>query len=380
MDFEYRTARPEEREAYVDFANFVFSQAHRPHDFEVLIPRVYGRNVDSSSFHRIAVDEKGRIRGCVAVLPGVMKAGDTGLKTGFVGTVSVHPYARGEGHMKRLMHDQIEAMRSNGTDLAMLGGQRQRYEYFGFTKGIIAWEYFVTSANVRHALKDCDPEGITLRIVTDEDSELLDRILRLHENKPVREERPREGLAAALRTWTATPYAVLEEGEFRGYLILSEDRGSVTELVLSDYALTGRVVKRLFTDLGIRRINITASPLCKGLNACLASFAEDAHPSDTEMLRIFRFGRVIGAFLKLRAQTERIEDASREFLIDGEPVGITVQNGLVTVTDHVGPEAVRLTGQEAQRMFFSLSGSLTAQPLPFGWDRLPIWIDSADNF
>lgn len=36
---EYRKAKPEEREACIEFADYVFSKAHCPHDFETLIPR-----------------------------------------------------------------------------------------------------------------------------------------------------------------------------------------------------------------------------------------------------------------------------------------------------------------------------------------------------
>ena len=57
---EYRKAKPEEREACIEFADYVFSKAHCPHDFETLIPRVYGEGVDSASMHRIAVDERGK--------------------------------------------------------------------------------------------------------------------------------------------------------------------------------------------------------------------------------------------------------------------------------------------------------------------------------
>ena len=38
---EYRLAKPEEWEDCIELANYVFSMAHRPHDFEQLIPRVY---------------------------------------------------------------------------------------------------------------------------------------------------------------------------------------------------------------------------------------------------------------------------------------------------------------------------------------------------
>jgi hypothetical protein len=47
-------------------------------------------------------------------------------------------------------------MRASGCDLAMLGGQRQRYEYFGFTAAGMAHTYTATSTNVRHALSGVD--------------------------------------------------------------------------------------------------------------------------------------------------------------------------------------------------------------------------------
>lgn len=72
---EYRKAKPEEREACIEFADYVFSKAHCPHDFETLIPRVYGEGVDSASMHRIAVDERGKIRALIAVLREELEVG-----------------------------------------------------------------------------------------------------------------------------------------------------------------------------------------------------------------------------------------------------------------------------------------------------------------
>ena len=41
LPVEYRLSLPSEWDDVVDFANFVFSQAHRPHDFKTLLPKVY---------------------------------------------------------------------------------------------------------------------------------------------------------------------------------------------------------------------------------------------------------------------------------------------------------------------------------------------------
>ena len=130
-----QTCKPEEWEDCIKLANYVFSTAHRPHDFEQLIPRVYQAGPEMARIHRVAVAENGRLRAEIAVLPQQMAAGGKLLRAGYVGSVSVHPKARGEGHMKRLLGDWITDL--EGTcDLLALDGQRQRYAYFGFTPGI----------------------------------------------------------------------------------------------------------------------------------------------------------------------------------------------------------------------------------------------------
>ena len=41
----------------IELANYVFSTAHRPHDFEQLIPRVYQAGPEMARIHRVAVAE-----------------------------------------------------------------------------------------------------------------------------------------------------------------------------------------------------------------------------------------------------------------------------------------------------------------------------------
>ena len=112
---EYLVAAPADHDDCLDFGNFVFSQAHAPHDFKALLPKVYGDSVCCTveARHFIAWRD-GRIRAMVACLPTVMHYLDRQLSIGFVGTVSVHPYSRGEGHMKRLMADMLADAKAQG--------------------------------------------------------------------------------------------------------------------------------------------------------------------------------------------------------------------------------------------------------------------------
>ena len=87
---EYRVARPEEQAALTFFGSMVFSMDGEKTDFETLIPKEYAKERNCAEHHLLAVNEQG-IRGMIATLPGVMHVGELELKTGYVGTVSVHP-------------------------------------------------------------------------------------------------------------------------------------------------------------------------------------------------------------------------------------------------------------------------------------------------
>ena len=64
---EYRMARPGEEEDILDFINLVFSQAHEPHHFDRLIPKVYG-HAGHAPLHAIALED-GHIRAAIGLLP-----------------------------------------------------------------------------------------------------------------------------------------------------------------------------------------------------------------------------------------------------------------------------------------------------------------------
>lgn len=55
----------------------------------------------------------------------------------YLGIISVHPRARGEGHMKILTNICLEEA-SEAYDMIVLCGQRQRYEYLALH--LAGWE------------------------------------------------------------------------------------------------------------------------------------------------------------------------------------------------------------------------------------------------
>ncbi len=150
----YRQARPEERNEYVDLANHTFG-----FDIEELLPKVYYKGDHSDRITKVAETESGKLVAENAVLPQTVHASGKTLLANFLGIMVVDPKYRGEGHMKELMKLQLEEM-SGQYHISILGGQRQRYEYFGYTSGGVQYRYHINISNIRHALKDTDSNEI----------------------------------------------------------------------------------------------------------------------------------------------------------------------------------------------------------------------------
>lgn len=148
-------AAAEERDEIIEFIDYVFSKAHRPHDFASLLPKLYGKNGDGAA-HHFVVREEGKLAATVLVYPVPMHIGEKTLMTLGVGSVSTHPRARGRGYMHLLM-DAVDARaKEMGAAFAVLGGQRQRYQYFGFDHGGYQLHGEFTPDNARHALRGVD--------------------------------------------------------------------------------------------------------------------------------------------------------------------------------------------------------------------------------
>jgi hypothetical protein len=356
--------------------------AHRPHDFKALLPKVYGDGKQTAFMQNLALDDQGNVRGLVAAMPNEMIVLGETLKTGYIGTVSVHPYARGEGHMKKLMAMAIDGMRAEGCDLSMLGGQRQRYEYFGYTKGGISYTYTATPTNVRHALGNVDAGVIEIREIAPGDVEAIAHAHALHSFKAVRGARTPENFHDIATSWMAKLMGVFRSGAMIGYMIVGAngDSAPIVEMMLDDFSLTGAVIKKHLEQTGARGCEITCADYDIALRRELARFAEYSIVSEAQQMLIFNFPKVIGAFFKLKASYARLEDGVRSYVIDGQPLTITVKMNRVAVTSEAGEDAVPLTAMDAQYLFFGRDGQFFGESLPMGWAPLPLYLDNADEF
>lgn len=381
MGFTYRIATPDDRNDYIDFINYVFSHDHQPHDFKALLPKEYGDGRESRATHFMALNDAGRIRGVVAALPFDVRVLDRSLRFAYIGSVSVHPYARGEGHMKKLMSMVQDWLIGHQVDVAVLGGLRQRYQYFGYSKGGLGIHYTLNSDNVRHGLKSVDTAGYEIREITQPDDALLPELQRLHGSQSVHVPRDAERFFDIGCSWYNRLYAALRDGVCVGYLSAGEN-GSIVELVADPDAIPA-IAKVWMARTGAARIDILVQPHQKELLAFLNGVAEDLTLTAAENLRIFHWENVLPAYLALKRELNGISDGECSLRVDGTPIHISCAGGCITLDDRIGPDAPEFSNLTLQEAVFSHAALLSPASIggaPKDWFPLALSIAPCDGF
>lgn len=160
-----RTGRPGEGQKIRDFAELCFEMEKRGETFAQLVPGLYREPEESVGQHLI-LEVDGEIRGLLARIVTEWKVGAQTLKVGHIGSVCVAPDYREHGGMRRLMTQAMEDLKQEGCALAVLSGQRQRYEHYGFVPTGIRTEFWFNRKNVKgetakgYSLRPYEPEDL----------------------------------------------------------------------------------------------------------------------------------------------------------------------------------------------------------------------------
>jgi len=374
---EYRIAKPEEQAELTAFGSMVFSGEDETIDFETLIPKEYAKDRNCAEHHLLALNEQG-IRGMVATLPGSMHVGQYTLKTGYVGTVSVHPQARGEGHMKKLMALSLNRMRENGVDVSMLGGRRQRYAYFGYEPGGYEYHASFRPFTIRQAMTDVEAEGLSFTpIETGKEDEAL--ALKLQESLPCWVDRKPFGFAAAAASYHCGAWAAHRNGAFVGYVIANLEKTSVSELAAIEGCPPESLVKAWFCQNELDRLTVTIPGWNRPLLACLNRYAEGMDMTPCEKIQILRYRPVLEALLTLKSRYVPLADGVLSLGADGQTVTVTVTDGAVQVVDG-GDSPWELTHREMHELLLNPFAVDLQERAPRGWFPLPWHTPTADTF
>ncbi|MBQ4527636.1 MAG: GNAT family N-acetyltransferase [Clostridia bacterium] len=370
---EYVIGTIEEKDEIVDFINYVFSQAHRPHDFITLMPKSYGPNAkDLGAIHYMAKKD-GKIKALVATRIISVNVCGKLLKYGLIGNVSVHPYSRGEGYMKQLMQMMLDDTKKRGVDILLLGGQRQRYGYFGFENAGAVFEYTVTKTNIRHCFGELDTSAISFKPLEDE----IDFAKALYERNMFHAIREKDEFYDIMHTWGRECRIIMKNKAPIGYMY-----GCFDELILEDESDFPLVMKAIFETDNLDTASVTAAPFMTARAELLSEICEGSSVKEVKMINILNYESVLTAFFNMKSQLVSLQDGKADFVIDGRAFEISVTDGTPEIkkTDSVKDGAIVLTHKKAQEIFFSLKSLLLPSAQIKNWFPLPFMIDSPDGY
>lgn len=271
---------PEDKNDLIDFIDYVFSKAARPHDFATLLPKLYGENGDAAA-HHIIVREERRVAATIVAYPVRMCVDGEEILTLGIGSVSVHPRARGKGYMTLMMDTLDKRAAETGAVMAVLGGRRQRYEYFGFQKTGLTMQAHLNTANVRHALRDTDVSGYSL--VPMEQAH-VPAALAIQRAQPCYCCRTETNFLDVLRSWNAQPLALTKDGALIGCCTVNG--GDVGELLLTDEAHAPYALKLLSERFG--QLTLHAAPWETERAVLLSRICEDFEVCPANQVKFYQ--------------------------------------------------------------------------------------------
>lgn len=390
---DYVRGTREDMDEMIDFANMVFSMSSGSVDFEGLLPKAYSPERNMLAAHHL-IKENGRIKALVDVLPMTLQMGEETLRAGYVGTVSVHPKARGRKYMITLMEQAKAQQCKEGTDILILDGNRHRYQHYGFEKAGMKYCFHITSDSIRHCCQAIESEekDYCFKLLKEKDKELLDICYRLYQSRVVTA-RSREDFYLCLRSWEADTYAVLEEENCVGYLNVSADEREVFEFELADSKTLPFVIRAFMEETGSDDLGIYAG-MDESLKIEQLDCMSDYYTVNaSHLVKILNYEKTLHFLMQWKQSYTKLQEGSFVLGVCSEDKKeqcqylLEYQEGKVSVT-RTGLQADMILEEKELIKTLTTSYYLHAlqkpdSPLaqaPKGWFPLPFFLPEADAF
>lgn len=383
MKVEYVKATASDYEEVVAIADKAFGHSPEENFFKKLQPKLY-KNDDTMGCHTL-VKEDGKIAGLMCVYNADIEIFGTTLKTGGVGTVCVLPEYRGRGYMKELMHLAQKQMEDDKVDLAILGGIRRRYEYFGYTVAGINLSALFRKIDAGYMYGKDAYFGYEFSDIAEDDKDTLDKLYELYMRKPVKVLRPRHKFFDNLCGNGARPVAITKKGELCGYIYLNYGDMGAGEIELYDFSELGHVLNDLMVCYKTESITI-------GFVECFNKEKSDFLINNGGLydihsinkFAVLNFPRVLQAYLNVKAASKGLVDGEFTFEVEGhKPFRIKVENGIASVEEIECEAEIKLPYLLAVQKFFAHGSSnynlgVKLPAVAESWFPAPLWIAPPD--
>ncbi|MDR1410537.1 MAG: GNAT family N-acetyltransferase [Oscillospiraceae bacterium] len=351
--------------------------------FLPLLPKLYKNKYKPCANNLVIRDEK-EFRAAVGLYMLDYICGGDKLLVGGIGNVAVGKKFRGMGYMKELMAEALEVCKERGADFMVLGGKRQRYNYFGYERVGMLHEYKVNTTNLRHVLGGGDATGFAIRKLKEDDSGFIAQIYTLRQATPVHVECAQDALYDTLCSWFAKPYVLLENGRFAGYFVLGKLGNVVEELRLLEGAKLPQAVSVIFQEFWRRQFKFVFSPEAREENAFFRMLCEDAEIKTPENYLILDYRHTLEVLMREQHSRATFVDGALTLHIKGftgdENLRIAVEEDQVSVTRTEDAPDCTLACLEATRVLFDpvCPERDGLPPLARAWFPVQLYFPNAD--
>lgn len=376
-----------------DAANRIFtkktengSDTYNPSFFQNAMPKLY-RDSATAADH-IILRGDGKITGVACVIPNTLHAFGKTLSFAGIGTVGTDADYRGRGYMSEMMRYANSYLQKSKIDFAVLCGNRQRYEHFGYAPSGLRAVFELTLDNVKSALRELPASGSFgfsfYELEGRGRSNEIEGILRLHQQKNVWCERDANKLADILRTWETQAWIILKNGALAGYLLGRDD--GIFEIEYEKDCLLTEILFDYMRQFNKSHLTMSGFGLYDPVKMrLLSSFAEDMVLCQSCRVQMLNFRNVLSLFLDVKSSYSRLSDGKLHVRISDQPqqFQIEVRQGIPSVTPCGGTPDLELPALKATELFFGIVKSLgnLGYELPAcanNWFPLPLHIESAD--
>ena len=350
--------------------------------FTQALPTIY-QPTDESMRCNYAVRREGKIAAVVGVFPMVWSVGGTRLPIAGIGGVSTSPDCRRMGLMRVLMDHVTAELRRSDYALSYLGGQRQRYRYWGWERAGVKLVAHVDAANIRHEPRWSGLAALPYEPVPS-DVAILTALKAMHDRRRQRYIRPIERFYEFLIEWEAQPFmARNDSGQPIAYAVISR-YGQVDELIGQDVDAALGLLRQLVNDKG--GLSVALDPMREPLSEAITSMAEWTRLETSGNWQIFDWPATVSALL--RAALQRGPLAPGRVVLGIEGVGsmsvcVDLSGPSCEMTDE--PADIQSDGPRMMRLLFGPVKPSMIMALPPAaavldqWCPLPLFIGQQDQ-
>lgn len=384
----------------LDFANMVFSVEYGRTSFAELLPKAYSPERCGIVSHHI-IREEDRIRALIDLYPLTLRLQgrkDMAVRAAYVGTVSVHPNARGRGYMIELMKRVEEDARNQGCALMILDGERHRYQYYGFERAGIRYDFWVETGNIRHCCAKLYGKKYMAAPVfqfqeLEADSPYLDNLYTLYRHRLVTA-RLREEFWWCLKSYGASVYVILRDGDPVGYASLSEDREKLLEFEISGLRDCCRMLYDLMKEFGMEQLRVSVGMDEQDKIKELERACDSCNAAMSHQIKILDYEAALAFLLNWKQEYDTLaisdcvlgvrdaqEDSVENYLLSVTGDGISVsrtERAADAVLEKM--ELVRILTTPLCFVEQQKGKHSKIKNVPAGWFPLPFYLPEADTF